>query len=695
MSLKSTIRSLITKDIMGVNTMPALSLEDIFGNDSNLSFRNKSFNSKPSQLQANVGWVFTANSTICDPASSVKLKLMRIMSDGEREEVFDNEIIDLLNNPNNSMTWEQMAYLHYSYKNLTGESYILKVGADGKPLEKDVVPTALYTLPSHLCTFRLGNTFGESVVLYNGQELPIKSIIRDIYPDPQNPYYGQSIIQAASSTINTDLQMREWNLKMFSNSARPGAIIEVPDKLDDTAFERLKKQIEDTHSGTDNAFKGIILEGGAKLAPYMLSQQDLDFLNSRKFSKDEIFAMFRISPSNAGMTENVNRANAEAQEYTMSKNAIVPRVRQLVSVLNSRLVKPFDSTLELDFENPIPEDVVTKLNEATQAVNKWATIDEVRALYGMDALPDGLGSQIYAPAGNIPLKDLSVSLGDTGNTEDDTTPQEDNQEQLSLKKKELAGETKALRYTKSSLKFERMIMRAARKMFNAQKDEAKRWVSNLPSDKSLVKKDAIDDMIDWTKHKTDFAKELESIIATIVEQIGTAAFIELTEGEFNPFTREITQYLHNTANNASLSVNNETEKQIRATLSEGIRNNESAYELQQRILSVFGTASTERAYVIAVTESATAHNYADVQAWKQTGLVYEKEWYTAKDERTCVFCGGMHGKSISISNNFFDKGDVMVAGDENNHKMNLNYRDIGEPPLHPRCRCVLLPVLYD
>jgi phage portal protein BeeE len=99
--------------------------------------------------------------------------------------------------------------------------------------------------------------------------------------------------------------MKEWNRRFFANNARPSLIFNTNEPLDDDAYERWRKQFQDEHGGTENAYKALLIEGG-DAKPYMLNQQDLDFLNSRKFSRDEILAMWRVSPGIIGAVENVN-----------------------------------------------------------------------------------------------------------------------------------------------------------------------------------------------------------------------------------------------------------------------------------------------------------------------------------------------------------------------------------------------------
>ncbi|BAS17620.1 uncharacterized protein RBE_0759 [Arthrobacter sp. Hiyo8] len=90
--------------------------------------------------------------------------------------------------------------------------------------------------------------------------------------------------------------MKAWNQQLFANGARPSLIFQTDQPLDDDAYARWKAQFADDHTGTNSAYKPLLIEGG-KATPWMLNQQDLDFLESRKFSRDEILAMFKVSPA--------------------------------------------------------------------------------------------------------------------------------------------------------------------------------------------------------------------------------------------------------------------------------------------------------------------------------------------------------------------------------------------------------------
>ena len=371
----------------------------------------KSYNNKVDQLGANLGWSFAANRAIVDQAAAIELKAYRRNKDGELEEADDDRakaVLDLLSNPNNMHTGEQMSQLHYTYMNFNGEGYTLmfKAGQPWQPRQGQL-PDALQELPAHLCQFKLNDAgYSKSVVRYNGDAYPLSFFIRDINPDPNNPLMGISIISAARSIINADNEMREWNNRLMANGASPSVVFTTNEALDDTQYNRWKQQFVDEHTGTANAGKPVLIEGG-DVKPFMLSPRDLDFLESRKFTRDEILAMWRVSPYIIGSVENVNLATAKAARILHAEVNIEPRVRQWVRQLNATMVKVFDPDLEVGYDNIVPADEEAMLKYHQAAVNKWETMDEARAAYGDEPLENDLGETIYLANNNAPLASIA------------------------------------------------------------------------------------------------------------------------------------------------------------------------------------------------------------------------------------------------------------------------------------------------
>ncbi|GAJ12411.1 unnamed protein product, partial [marine sediment metagenome] len=108
-------------------------------------------------------------------------------------------------------------------------------------------------------------------------------------------------------------------------------------------------------------------------------------------------------------------------------------------------------------------------------------------------------------------------------------------------------------------------------------------------------------------------------------------------------------------------------------LAEGVSRGEKIPSLASRVSSVYDEAKGYRAVRIARTETIAASNQGALQAYDQSGVVEKKEWYCAIDERTCEECSAMHGEVVKLHDNFSGGVDA--------------------PPLHPDCRCTILPVL--
>jgi hypothetical protein len=91
--------------------------------------------------------------------------------------------------------------------------------------------------------------------------------------------------------------------------------------------------------------------------------------------------------------------------------------------------------------------------------------------------------------------------------------------------------------------------------------------------------------------------------------------------------------------------------------------------------------------MIARSEIIRAHNATADMSYIQSGVIQEKQWYTAADERRCIFCAAMHGKVIVVGGDYFKQGDrfEVIDGKGKLQTLKLDYSDIKYPPLHVKC----------
>lgn len=706
--------------------------------------RMNQYTTKPDQLGANLGWVSAANTAIIEPCASVPFKLFRVMKDGDKEEVTDDPLLELLHFPNLAFTGEQMWQLHYTYMNLTGESYILMM-KNNSPFEprRGQLPDALFTMPTHRIKFKVGaNKYTDSTVELDKKVYPITAIIRDFNPDPGNIYYGRSIIAAAAQVIDLEDQMVNFNRRKFANDATPSLVFKTNEILQNDAYERLKRQITDEHTGVDNAGKPWIIENG-DVTPIMLSNKDLEYLAGREFSMKQIFSMFKVSPAMTGQVENVNRANLEAGFYQHAVINTVPRVRQFVGQLNQTLVKPYNPSYVLDYENPVPEDIEAKLNAIKAGVGSWLTTDEGRDAFGMKPLPDAAGEHVVIVAGKTPATLDSIVAGSEAATEalqnpedpdnnndddldedpDNNDPQDDKDKAVvPQKKKTLAtkaeqpeptdsnldaaaerkerGDQKIALYRQRAEVYEESMLKALHGQFEAQRAEVLSKAQAGELHKAIdaatsrtkaqqQKRDWLAALLAWSAYTDTMRKALAPILYALVVETGGQAMQQVGKdpSQFDPTDLDVLNYSQHQAQQIAEWLNAETEKQLRASLTEGVNNDENDDQLRARVETVFGAALTYRAARIAATETTRAQGFADVAAWKQAGNVTGKVWLV-ESNNPCVFCQNLDGTVVELGSNFFEAGDIMSVSGQT-RKVN---DPVPYPPVHQYCQCVLMPV---
>lgn len=155
-----------------------------------------------------------------------------------------------------------------------------------------------------------------------------------------NPYdsiRGLSPISAAQLGIDQDHLASQYNKAFFSNSALPGGVIEIDDSLTDEQFNRMLNQFREHHQGVNKAHTLALLEGGAKYKQLAISQKDMEFLNQKKWNRDEVLACFKVPKLELGVWDDVNFAVAKVQAREFWVKTLVPKMKLIEWVLWSQL----------------------------------------------------------------------------------------------------------------------------------------------------------------------------------------------------------------------------------------------------------------------------------------------------------------------------------------------------------------------
>lgn len=202
----------------------------------------------------------------------------------------------------------------------------------------------------------------------------------------------------------------------------------------------------------------------------------------------------------------------------------------------------------------------------------------------------------------------------------------------------------------------------------------------------------------YIRRSVDFGWRIgQDALAKLVTSPAIAE-IGLKPDELRAYAEQATVDL---SSRAARGVNQTTAVKVAEILGDGIQNGETTSQLTRRVRdwaaeqgdAARGTRA--RAETIARTEAARAASDATQQAWSSSGLVQGKKWLLAPDP--CEFCeaaADLYGsEGVGLKDSFFALGSELKGADGGT--MRLDYQAVDGPPLHPRCRCAMVPVLID
>jgi len=675
------------------------------------------------QLASYNSWVYACAKKISSEFANINLLLYKRKKAGDVEEEKTHDVLDLLDRVNNYMTrYDLFEYTGLIWE-MSGECFWWKI----KDEQGNVVSIYPYLSPPNMAVVPDKNTFVKGYIYTvpgTNQTIPFgpDEIIHFKYPNPLNPYRGLSAVKAAEYAISTDKQAAKWNFNFFKNSAKPYGVVIYPGTMTDDQYKRLQLQWEVGHGGVENSNRIAILEGGnndkiaADFKEIGFGQKDMDFVEQRKFGRDEIFVAFGI-PKGIMIAEDVNRAVAETHESVFVKNTIIPKYKKFVSYLNEFLLPDFDEKDELffDFADPTIRDIESQLKVYESGIkNGWLSPNEIREQEGYAAYEGGEG--IYMPVNMIPIgkapkKKKSIKFNmirrrrTTQEKIDDVIKSVTDKAKDSLTKlsKSVFGKKKKTKKIKKTKKKKNFFNKAQREKYainhikRADREEAllRIKVRNYftAQEKRVLPtlKGGISIRFDVKSETTLAIAAFRPIIESLVKEHGDDTMALLGLVGFDMDVNEVATFLEKDGLKFANEINKVTKKKLSKSIAAGTEAGEDIATIRNRIKGIFRAARITRAKSIARTEVSRASNFSTVEAYKQSKVVRAKEWLTTPDERLCDYCAPMDGKIVSIDKNFFDEGDSYTGNAE--RPINMDYGKVEQPPLHAQCRCTTVPVL--
>lgn len=362
-------------------------------------------------------YVYACVRRIATKTGSITFKLSKITnSRGDKKELKVHPVIDLLYKPNPMDSKADLIERLETNLQLTGEAFLYKI-RKGKNKNGQVIGLRNirpdYVFPQY---DEDGMIVGYKVTTSNGgtqKDVPVEDMIPFYFPSVLQTELGVGPLQAAAIRIDTEEFAGRYQRDFFLNSARPDAALKVPGPLTPLQKEELKSSWSAKHQGVGKSSQIALLSGGLEYQQISLSQREMDYIESMRFTRDDILVAFQVPKTIVAITDDVNYANAKEGMRSFMSETIKPEMSRITERLNEYLVIPdFGEEFELDYEDPTPEDRAAKVAEYKDALtSKWLVINEVRAMENRPPI-DG-GWDLFMPFSDQPVGTLNPGSGST------------------------------------------------------------------------------------------------------------------------------------------------------------------------------------------------------------------------------------------------------------------------------------------
>jgi HK97 family phage portal protein len=355
---------------------------------------------------------YQAINRIADAIASVHLGVYR----GETELV-DHPLITLLERPNPLQSYSDYVRAKVSFLMIAGNGYEERfmVGREVKELYQ-LRPDRMKIVPSsNGIPSAYEYTLGQNKVRWEMDPRTLECDVRHLKLfNPLNDWYGMSPIEAGSYAIDQNNEAMNWMQALLQNSARPSGALTVKDSgtLSDENFNRLKAQIEEQYSGSSNAGRPMLLEGGLDWQQMGLSPTDMGIIEVKFSSARDVALAFGVPPQLLGIPGDNTYSNYAEARLAFWEDTALPLLQMIVNDWNNWLGSIYGVEIKPDIDSipAIAEKRLSMWQMADQSQD--LTINERRALKGYG--PTDGGDTLFVASSQIPL---SLAEGDiTGET---------------------------------------------------------------------------------------------------------------------------------------------------------------------------------------------------------------------------------------------------------------------------------------
>lgn len=280
--------------------------------------------------------VFACNRVLSESIASLPLTIYKEDDKGNREKAKNHPLYDILHaTPNAETTTMQWRETMITSLNMKGNHYTQIIRDNAGRVN------SLWSLETDRITVKRLESTKELIFIYNTgtKEIALKfEEVLNVCGLSLDGMTGISPITYNRESLSLSKAMEEYGGKYFKNSSTSTGAFAIQGELSDVAYERMKKDFTSSYSGMVNAHKPMILEGGAKFESLSMSNEDSQFLDSRKYQRSEIASIYRVPLHMINDLERATFSNIEQMSLDFVIYSLTPWLVRIEQAMNRDLL---------------------------------------------------------------------------------------------------------------------------------------------------------------------------------------------------------------------------------------------------------------------------------------------------------------------------------------------------------------------
>lgn len=338
--------------------------------------------------------VYACVSKISDTIASMGVGVERKGVNGASEPFNEHPASYMLSvQPNRNMGAYEFWQMIISDALLYGQGHAL-IMPDGEEM---------YWIPATEVEHTIDKTTGERYYKYHGAPTPVPaSQMLEV-----KAFRNESPTKLQLQNLKTAKSVQDFGATFFENGGMLGGILTTKEPLSIEQMQQASERWRQEYMGSGNAHKVAILGGGFSYQPLSVPLEQLQFLESKKYSTEEIARFYSVPPAMVGMEGNTAYSNYEQQVLQFFQGTILPWVRRVELEVERKLLRDDKSlSCRFDVDSLLRADSTSRAQYYHSLLSDGVlSINEVRTREGL--APVSGGDEHHIQLNQVPLSKMA------------------------------------------------------------------------------------------------------------------------------------------------------------------------------------------------------------------------------------------------------------------------------------------------